>query len=34
MSVSVVVGLLFSMEMIIFDMLNPTKVIGFLNITG
>jgi len=34
MSVSLVAGLLFGMGMIISGMVNPAKVIGFLNITG
>jgi uncharacterized membrane protein YedE/YeeE len=34
MSVGLVAGLLFGMGMIISGMVNPAKVIGFLNITG
>ena len=33
-SVSLISGLLFGMGMIISDMVNPAKVIGFLDITG
>ncbi|ABM05316.1 hypothetical protein DUF395, YeeE/YedE [Psychromonas ingrahamii 37] len=33
-SVALVAGLLFGMGMIISEMVNPAKVLGFLNITG
>jgi len=33
-SVSLLAGLLFGMGMIISEMVNPAKVIGFLDITG